>query len=351
MTAPRSIVVVQTAFVGDVILSLPLFQLLHERFPESALAAVTIPAAGELFAGHPAVGRVFAYDKRGADSGPAGLLRMAARLRAGSYDAAIIPHRSLRSALLCRLAGIPVRIGFDISAGALLLTHRVRYDVTIHEIGRNLSLAAPLGVPPGRLRFPRLYPSASDRLAVDAFVRTSFGKDAVQNAPPCIAVAPGSVWNTKRWPESAFALLIRLLLDEGLHVVLVGGAGDRDLCARLAASASDPRVADGSGRFSLLESADLIGRCRAIVSNDSAPVHLASAMGIPVVAIFGPTLPSFGFAPAGPRDRIVETAGLRCRPCSVHGGKKCPTGTFDCMKEISAPRVRNEVLALAVRND
>jgi heptosyltransferase-2 len=347
MTGPVSILVVQTAFVGDVVLVLPLLDLLHEKFPGSMITAVTIPAAEGLMANHPAVARVMVYDKRGADSGPRGLLRMASRLRAAGIDVALIPHRSLRSALLCRLAGIPVRIGFDTSAGRFLLTRRVRYVATDHEVLRNLALAAPLGIPFSGFRIPRLYPSEADRRAVDAFLRQCFGRDAVDHPPPCIAVAPGSVWNTKRWPELKFNSLIRYLLDEGWHVVLVGGGADRDLCSRLAASARDPRVADAAGRFSLLQSAYLIGRCAALVSNDSAPVHLAVAMSIPVVAIFGPTVPSFGFAPSGPGDRVVETPGLWCRPCSIHGGRTCPTGTFDCMNLISAERVRDETLALA----
>ena len=349
MTAPGSILVVQTALVGDVILALPLLQLLHERFPESMITAVTIPAAEGLLANHPAVGRVIAYDKRGAASGLQGLMRMASRIRAARIDVALIPHRSLRSALLCRLAGIPVRIGFDTSAGRFLLTHTERYVRTDHEIERNLALAVPLGIPSPGFRFPRLYPSEADGLAVDAFMRRCFGRDSVVHAPPCIAVAPGSVWNTKRWPESKFISLIRHLLHGGWHVVLVGGAADRELCSRLCAAVRDPRLADASGRFSLLESARLIGRCAALVSNDSAPVHLAVAMSIPVVAIFGPTLPSFGFAPPGPADRVVETGGLWCRPCSIHGGRRCPTGTFDCMNRISAERVRDEILAVAGR--
>ena len=349
MTVFRSILVVQTAFVGDVILALPLLQLLHESFPGSMISAVTIPAAAPLMANHPAVGRVIVYDKRGADRGVSGLMRMASRIRAAGIDAALIPHRSLRSALLCRAAGIPLRIGFDTSAGRFLLTHAQHYVGTDHEIKRNLSLAAPLGVISQGLPLPRLFPSPADRLSVDAFVRERFGNDAVRALPRCIAVAPGSVWNTKRWPESKYISLIRSLLDERWHVVLVGGAGDRALCSRLYAAARDPLLADASGRFSLLESADLIGRCAALVSNDSAPVHLAVAMRIPVVAVFGPTLPSFGFAPPGPGNRVVETTGLWCRPCSIHGGTRCPTGTFDCMNRISAARVRDELLALVRR--
>jgi heptosyltransferase II len=347
MAAPRSIVVVQTAFVGDVILTLPLFQLLRDEFPRATITAVTVPVAEELFAGYPAVDRVIVYDKRGADSGLRGFLRTASLLRASGIDAALIPHRSLRSALLCRIAGIPLRIGFDTSAGRILMTHTVPYAGARSEILRNLSLALPLGVRAQESSLPRLYPSPLDRLAVDAFMRKWAGSDPAPRAPSCIALAPGSVWNTKRWPESKFNSLIRLLLDDQFRVVLIGGPADRDLCARLCASSRDPRVADASGRFSLLESAELIGRCAALVSNDSAPVHMAAAMGIPVVAIFGPTLPEFGFAPSGPRDRIVETHGLSCRPCSIHGGNRCPTGTFDCMNLISAGLVRDEVQAVA----
>ncbi|HMK39429.1 MAG TPA: glycosyltransferase family 9 protein, partial [Bacteroidota bacterium] len=266
MNVPRSLLVFQTAFVGDVILALPLMQFLHERYPETMITALTIPAAEELLANHPAVARVMVYDKRGADRGLRGVARMASRLRAEEFDAAILPHRSLRSALVCRLAGIRSRIGFDASAGRFLLTQEVPYVATDHEILRNLSLAAPLGVPRPGLLYPRLYPSASDRLAVDAFFRRSFGNDSVRHTPRCIAVAPGSVWNTKRWPESSFVSLVRSLLREKLHVVLVGGPGDRDLCARIYAAAGDPALADASGRFSLLESAELLGRCAALVS-------------------------------------------------------------------------------------
>jgi heptosyltransferase-2 len=324
MTAPRSIAVVQTAFVGDVILTLPLIQLLRERFRESAITAVTIPAAEEILAGNPAVIRTIVYDKHGADRGLRGILRTASRLRDAGVDAAIIPHRSLRSALLCRLAGIPVRIGFDISAGSFLLTHRVRYRTDCSEIERNIGLALPLGIPSPGLRFPRLYPPAADRLSVDAFLRQKWGNDSVMHMPPCVAVAPGSVWKTKRWPESSYASLIGSLTVEGWRVVLIGGAGDRDLCARLAAGAAPHLIADASGKFSLPGSAELIRRCAVLVSNDSAPVHIACAMGVPVVAIFGPTLPSFGFAPIGPRDRVAETAGLRCRPLLHSRGHVLP---------------------------
>jgi len=335
MTSPRSLLVLQTAFPGDVILTLPLVQLLHDRLPGAQITVVTTPAAAPLLEGHPAVTRALPYDKRGIDAGIRGLVRMAARLRALRCDAALIPHRSLRSALVAAMARIPVRIGFDRSAGRVLLTHRVRYVPSDHEIARNLALARGLGIDAGGVLLPRLYPSAADARSVDAFLRRYSPVPDGER----IAVAPGSVWATKRWPAEKYGALIGQLAERGLHAVLVGGAEDRELCTRIAHMAPGAAAADAAGRFSLAGSAALIARCRALVANDSAPVHIASAMGVPVVAVFGPTLPSFGFAPAGPGGVVVETAGLACRPCSIHGGNRCPTGTFDCMGRIAVERV------------
>jgi heptosyltransferase-2 len=161
-----------------------------------------------------------------------------------------------------------------------------------------------------------------------------------------VAVAPGSVWNTKRWPADRFADLVRRLNAARLPVVLVGGKDDVPLCDEIARAAGHPAVLNVAGRLSLLQSAELIRRCRLVVSNDSAPMHLAVAMRVPVVAIFGATVPSFGFSPAGPRDVVVETGGLSCRPCGIHGGKRCPVGTFECMLAIDTARVFDRVAAL-----
>ena len=104
-----------------------------------------------------------------------------------------------------------------------------------------------------------------------------------------------------------------------------------------------------AGKLSLLESADLIGRCAVLVTNDSAPLHLGMAMRTPVIALFGPTVPRFGFGPRGKHDEVVEQHGLACRPCSIHGGKSCPIGTFDCMRRITPEIVLNRVQNLSLR--
>jgi heptosyltransferase II len=335
---PERIVVVQTAFIGDVVLVLSLMQALRNRYPSARLGLVTTPAAAVLAEGHPAVNTVHVFDKRKSRRGARGLKAMADELRGEKYDAALVPHRSLRSALLCRLAGIPLRVGFDRGIGRFLMTSRVRYSRR-HEVMRNSSLTSPLGFSLVQPPVPAI------QLTPDEIKNASVILDRIAPRAQWVALAPGSVWATKRWPEDSFVKLAQLLKTKGFSVLLVGGVQDAPLCERIAAAAGGV-TANLAGLQGLRGSAALLGRCRMLVSNDSAPMHLAVAVRTPVIAIFGPTSPEFGFGPLGQHDRIVETSGLRCRPCSIHGGKKCPMKTFDCMKSIVPERIVNEVLAV-----
>ncbi len=336
MISPRRILILQTAFIGDVVLTLPVAQVLRKHFPAAHIAMMTIPAAANLLENHPAVNESIVYDKRGTDRGLKGIIRISMLLREGSFDLAVVPHRSIRSALAVRLAGIPTRIGFSTSAGSLLLTEIVRYEENIHEIMRNLSLLQPLGINEAENVFPDLFPSVKDKKVVDDLLSSS-GKSRM------IAIAPGSVWFTKRWPEQQFVELVKLLHSSGDMVVTVGGKDDEFLCRRILEHAGPGKALNVAGRLSLLQSAELIRRCTALVSNDSAPMHLAVAMRTPVIAIFGATIPEFGFAPVGIHDEVIQSHGLACRPCSIHGGDKCPIKTFLCMKQIMPEYVFSRV--------
>jgi heptosyltransferase-2 len=298
------ILVIQTAFLGDVILTLPLVQVLKEF-------------------------------KRGKDRGAAGLWKLGAQLRQERYGIALVPHRSLRSAVLPVLARIPIRVGFIKSAGRFLFTKRVAYDADVHEIDRNLSLLTGIGIGKYPFRRPSVHPSPEDASIVAGFLSESFGREL----PALVAIAPGTVWNTKRWFKERFAELARECVADGMGVVLIGGGNDAELCKEIKSAAKVTGIADASGRFSLLQSAELIKRCQALVCNDSAPLHLATAVGTPVVAIFGATVPEFGFGPVGEKNQVVETRGLSCRPCSIHGGERCPIKTFECMDRITVERV------------
>jgi heptosyltransferase-2 len=331
-------VVIQTSFLGDVVLTTPLLAALAARGP---VDVVTTPAGARLLANHPAVRRLIPYDKRGAARGIRGLHRTARAIADGGDpppSIAYLAQGSLRSATLAFLAGIKRRVGFASSAGRRLYTERVPYPAEWHHAERLWALAAAPGTRAGAdaLR-PRLYPGAEEQAQVDALLE---GTDAARR--PFIALAPGSVWATKRWP--GFPELAHRLADE-YAIVIVGGPEDAGLAEGITAAV--PSAVDATGQLPLLASAALIGRARAIVTNDSAPQHLASAVGTPTVAIFGPTVPAFGFGPLAPVHAIAEHPAMPCRPCDKHGPMACPLSHFKCMRELPADGIAAQARAAA----
>ncbi|MBI5019854.1 MAG: lipopolysaccharide heptosyltransferase II [Ignavibacteriales bacterium] len=342
----ENILIVQTAFPGDLILTLPLAQVLKKHYPSSQIDFVVIPKTAELLANHPAISEVIVYDKRGKDSGFSGLMNKVRFLRVKKYDVAFIPHRSFRSAILVWLSKIPMRIGFDKSKAKWFYSHKIDYKSAIHEIERNLSLLAAVDINQVPKEIPRLYPSFHDKKKV-GLILSEIG---AQHLNSLIGIAPGSVWATKRWLDERFAELIEKLTKRGFHILLLGSSDDYELCKKIENMVASKHVHNLAGKLSFLQSADMIARCRLLVTNDSAPLHIATSMRVPVVAIFGATAPEYGFGPYDEPYRIVETGGLACRPCGIHGGKKCPTGTFDCMKNITSDHVLKSILSLLENN-
>ncbi|MBI3004364.1 MAG: lipopolysaccharide heptosyltransferase II [Ignavibacteriales bacterium] len=341
------ILVIQTAFIGDAILTLPLVQVLKKNHPDAEIDVVVVPRSAELFRNHPAITRILEYDKRGQDRGVRGFLQLLRQARESRYDVAVVPHRSLRSALLAAFARIPARIGFTTSAGRFLFTESVKYRKDIHEIDRNLSLLEGVnGKFEGR-ELPDVFPSQDDVKVIDRFLASS----GITDGKKIVALAPGTIWNTKRWLKERFGELSILFVNQGYGVILVGGSEDETLCGEIQKQVGGESIVNACGRLSLLQSAELLRRCRVLVSNDSAPMHLSVAVRTPVIAIFGATVPAFGFAPYGERDVVVETLGLTCRPCSIHGGEKCPIKTFVCMKDITSERVYREAMRILSETD
>jgi len=335
--------VIQTSFLGDVVLTTPLFAELARRGP---VHVVVTREGAPLLARNPDVHAVTVYDKRGSARGVAGLASVAAELTAartraasdGATDAvAYLAQGSVRSAALARLAGFRTRVGFTTSAGRWLYTRRVPYRDDRHHAERLWRLAGGNGdestPSPEQLR-PRLFPGGAEREAVDRLLAEGPRSDM-----PMVALAPGSVWATKRWPY--YAELARAMAAEARFAV-VGGKDDTPLAAEIAAAAGCP-VVDATGRLSLLGSAELIRRCAVLVTNDSAPQHLASAMGTPTVTAFGPTVLEFGFGPLAPQSATVGVSGLPCRPCDRHGPMRCPLGHWRCMRELQVETVANAV--------
>jgi len=324
----RGTLIVDTSFLGDVLCAEPLVRAAARLHPGEPVDFLTSPGAAPLLHGHPQLRSVLVYDKRRADRGVSGMLRAARRLRQASYARAWSTHRSWRTALLLKLARISERVGFEGASGSFLYSRRVPYRKDLHEIERNLEFAGG-----GPWEAPRVYPGESESLRASEL--------APEGA--FVVVAPGSIWATKRWPEEHFAVLVRTLASGGAPVVLLGGPDDRELCQRIARAADGNLVTDLTGRTSLRESYALIARAACLVCNDSAPMHLGVAAGVPVIGIYCSTVPAFGFAPRGPRDVVLEIDGLDCRPCGIHGHPACPRGHFRCGRDLAPEQVLAEV--------
>ena len=325
--------VIQTAFFGDVILATALMRRAAERHG-GPVDVVVLPSAAPLLQNNPHVREKIPYDKHGTDRGVRAFVRLARLLRRREYGVAYLAQSSVRSAALAFAAGIPRRIGFRGAPGAFLHTHSVTPRGEPHQVERLLALAD--GAP--ERREPEIFPGPDERAAVDALLREAGIRGEF------VVLAPGSQWGSKRWPY--FPELARVLSQE-VAIALVGGPGDRADARQIrTALGSGTPVADATGRLSLLAAGELIRRARVLVSNDSAPVHLASATGTATVEIYGPTAPVFGFAARAPWSRIVEPEPLECRPCHHHGPPACPLGHHKCMREMPIGRVLAEVRAL-----
>ncbi len=322
--------VIQTAFLGDVILALPVVQVLKKTFPESQIDFLAIPETADIVTSHPDISKAVIYDKHNKHHALADFLELRGGLKKRMYDLVVCPHRSLRSALLASGTGATIRIGFDRSASKRSFTHFVPWELGVHEIDRNLSLLSPLGIDAERVA-PRLYPREEDVRAADRFLSMH------EIDPPYVAIAPGTAWNTKQYPLRQMEEVVRGFHDRFNEVVLIGGKRDAEIVDGLLDVGAG--VVSGVGELSFMASAEIIRRASLLIANDSAPVHVASAFNVPTVAIFGPTVRDFGFYPYHERSRVVEIEGLGCRPCSIHGGSYCPIGTFECMKKISPDRI------------
>lgn len=326
----KKILVIQTAFLGDVVLTTPLLRSLKQSLPEVELTVLSLPFTSEVFKNNPHVAEIITYDKRRTQRGVLDLFRLIKEVKSRRFDAAVIPHRSLRSAFCAWEADIPLRVGFTSSSGYYFLNREVPYWPDSHELERVLELLSGLGLKVVKSP-PELFPSEEDHEWAAGFLN--------EKMEAWVAIAPGSVWPTKRWLPERFAQLAGMVAsDFCCGLVFVGGEEDSFISRKIAADVKGNSLV-AAGKTSVLQSAALLSKCRLLISNDSAPVHIASAMGTKVVDIYGPTVGQFGFYPYGAGHRLVEVEHLYCRPCSKHGPKRCPEGHFRCMREISVERV------------
>ncbi|HXV83806.1 MAG TPA: lipopolysaccharide heptosyltransferase II, partial [Candidatus Binatia bacterium] len=344
------ILVVQTSFLGDTVLTLPLLSEIKRRFPSSKLSLLCTPLAQELLSDHPAVDEIIVDNKKKTDRGWLGVWRKARQLRSKGFTLALCPHKSFRSGLLLFLARIPFRVGFAESKSSFLFHVRVKRNLGRHDAERNLSILEGLGIPTAECRPTLDFPI---RAELREKVLSRFGALGIDASRMLVGLHPGSVWATKRWSTESFARLIGMLKEKyPCEILLFGGPEDGEVIAKI------QELCGGRGislidKVALRELPAALGLCRILVTNDSGPMHIAVAEGVPVIAIFCATTPALGFYPYS-SNAIVLEKNLPCRPCSSHGGRRCPLGTEDCIHLIGPEQVFQAVerlLDTSVRTD
>jgi heptosyltransferase II len=319
---PASILVIRYSALGDVVLATSVLEPLRARYPKARIEWVTDALYAPLLEGLPELAAVH----RLAKDGPNAAWPLAARLR-GRFDVVVDLQNKVRSALVARAAA-PLRTAFKRRTAAHALLALFGSDpplVRAHATRLYAEALAPLGVPdPGPLKVS-LSPQAR-----------ALAADALQGAEaPVVALAPGARWATKRWPAERFAAVADALHAEGVRIVLCGGPGDRDAFAAFRA-ATRAKVAADLSFLPLDALAAAIARVQLLIACDSGPVHLATAVGTPVLALFGPTSATRWGPPAPGR---ALSLGLSCAPCSNHGGDYCPAGHHRCLGDLAPEAV------------
>ncbi len=324
---PQKILVIQTAFIGDVVLATALLESLHMQSPGVKISILVRKGNEALFKAHPYLDEVLVWDKKQNKYGH--WLQLLFEIRKNKFDAVLNVQRYAATGLWTALSGAKMKIGFDKNPFAFLYTHKIPHQSIgngLHEIERNHALLSPIGILPKAK--PVLYPSLEDEKVVMQYQSQSY-----------LCIAPASVWFTKQFPMHLWIKVLKNMPCEG-PVYLLGGPGDKSLNDQIIQQLQKPNLVNMAGRLSFLASAALQKGAVLNYVNDSAPMHFASAMNAPVAAIYCSTIPDFGYGPLSDTSFIIETnQDLTCRPCGLHGKKQCPLQHFNCAETIELAQI------------
>ncbi|MBU3659627.1 MAG: glycosyltransferase family 9 protein [Flavobacteriales bacterium] len=317
----QKILIIQTAFIGDVILATPLIGNLKAQFPTAKIDFLVKNGNQSLLKNDPNLNEVFVFDKK---KKIASILELLKKIRANNYDLVINLHRFASSGILTFLSGAKQKLGFKKNPFSFAYTQSFPHEIGNgkHEVDRNLELIKHFVSNPTRQ--PKLYPSTADFEAVKIHKLKNY-----------YCLAPASVWFTKQAPKEIWLKLIAKLRAENATIYLLGGPDDWDLCEEIKSKTDTEQLINLAGKLSLMQSAALLKDAKRNFVNDSGPLHLSSAMNAPVSAFFCSTTPLFGFGPLSDDSEIIEVKNLECRPCGLHGHKACPKGNFRCGNELN----------------
>ena len=335
----EKILVIQTAFIGDAVLTLPMIQKLKEKFTHSEIHVITIPATAEIFSASPFIDEVIILDKKEKHKSLFALLTFSKNLRNNNYTKIYSPHRSFRSSLLVMLSRVKATYGFSNSSLRHIYKYLIDYKQEHHEVQRNLDL---IDYDYQKDNW-KILPQVSVPEKIKQNVSSFFGE--LNNNYQFAAIAPGSVWETKRYPLEYYEEMIKFLIDNSFFVLIIGGNSDEDLCSQLADKFTN-NVMSIAGKFSLIGSIEILKRVKILISNDSAPTHFGMCANIPTLTLYCSTVSEFGFSPYNSKSNFLSFDDLNCKPCGIHGYHECPIKTFDCGYKLTPHIVNNKILEM-----
>lgn len=313
----QKILIIQTAFIGDVVLATGIVEKLHRFYPDAQIDFLLRKGNEGLLAWHPFLNEVLIWEKK--NKKWKNLFKLLRTIRKRKYDKVINLQRFGSTGFITAFSNAKEKIGFDKNPFSFLFTKKIKHVINDgrHEIERNNELIKDFTHTVAEK--PQLHPSANDYSTIQQY--TSI---------PYICIAPSSVWYTKQYHVSKWINLIDEL-PTSYKIFLLGGNSDTILCEEIQTSTTNKNVEVLTGKLNFLQSAALMKDAIMNYVNDSAPLHFASAMNAPVTAIFCSTVPLYGFGPLSGRSFIVETKiPLGCKPCTLHGRVACPLGHFKC---------------------
>lgn len=323
------ILIIQTAFPGDAILTLPLLEYIHSSNKNALIDVIAIPATKDIFESSPFVNKVIVLDKRKKHKSILSILKFSSELKKANYTKLISPHRSFRTSLIVFLCGIKDSVGFDTASFCFVYNKRVKYDSSAHEVKRLLNLVSD-EIADWKL-LPKTQLVKSENSELERLIKMA-------DAGKIVVIAPGSVWATKKYPEEYFIEIARSLVSKNYKIFFTGGKDEKEMCGDLAAIIGE-NAFNTAGLFTIPESIELFKHCELVISNDSAPTHMALAANAKVLTIYCSTVPEFGFYPYSEKSRFISEDTLPCKPCGIHGHKTCPEKHFNCGKELFPSKI------------